>query len=90
MADAFGRPVDQVFSSLSTSPVAAASLGQVYRATLSPALGGFEVAVKVQRPGVLEAVALDLHLMRAAAVAVGKLPDVNTDWASLIDNWAVR
>jgi aarF domain-containing kinase len=44
----------------------------------------------VQRPGVLEQVALDLYLMRQVAVQIGKLPDVNTDWASLIDNWAVR
>lgn len=39
---------------------------QVYRARLRPELGGCEVAVKVQRPGVLEAVALDLLLMRKA------------------------
>ncbi|GFH08970.1 protein kinase domain-containing protein [Haematococcus lacustris] len=37
----------QVFAKLSEKPVAAASLGQVYRATLLPELGGTEVAVKV-------------------------------------------
>lgn len=47
--------------------MAAASLGQVYRCTLQPSLGGGDVAVKVQRPGVLEAVALDLYLMRSTA-----------------------
>jgi aarF domain-containing kinase len=48
MAEAFGRPVEEVFSRLSPRPVAAASLGQVYRATLVPQLGGGEVAVKVR------------------------------------------
>jgi hypothetical protein len=90
MAAAFGRPVGEVFSFLSPAPVAAASLGQVYRATLCPELGGADVAVKVQRPGVLRAVALDLYIMRRAAVAVSALPEVSTDWAALIDAWAVR
>ena len=45
---------------------------QVYYGVLQPELGGVEVAVKVQRPGVLEAVALDLLLMRSVAVAIQK------------------
>eukprot|EP00775_Hariotina_reticulata_P007499 gene7499-7709_t len=90
MAAAFKRPVDEVFVSLSSTPVAAASLGQVYKGTLRPEFGGGQVAVKVQRPGVLEQVCLDLYLMRQAAEAISSMPDVRTDWASLIDNWAVR
>ena len=45
-----GRPLNEVFSQISETPVAAASLGQVYRATLRST--GEEVAVKVQRPGI--------------------------------------
>jgi predicted unusual protein kinase regulating ubiquinone biosynthesis (AarF/ABC1/UbiB family) len=56
MAVAFGRPADEVFSYISPRPVAAASLGQVYRAQLRPQFGEGEVAVKVQRPDVLEQV----------------------------------
>lgn len=56
MAVAFGRPADEVFSYISPRPVAAASLGQVYRAQLRSQYGGGEVAVKVQRPDVLEQV----------------------------------
>lgn len=56
MAAAFGCPADEVFSYISPRPVAAASLGQVYRAQLRSQYGGGEVAVKVQRPGVLEQV----------------------------------
>lgn len=43
--EAIGAPLEQVFSQISASPVAAASLGQVYRATLQGT--GEEVAVKV-------------------------------------------
>lgn len=55
-SQAFGRPISEVFSVVSDKPVAAASLGQVYRCTLRPELGGGDVAVKVQRPDVLEQV----------------------------------
>lgn len=33
---------------------------------------------------------LDLYLMRRAAASISALPEVNTDWAALIDSWAVR
>lgn len=40
-----GMPLEQIFSKLSASPIAAASLGQVYRGTLRST--GEEVAIKV-------------------------------------------
>jgi len=43
-----GRPVDELFSEITPEPVAAASLGQVYKAKLRAT--GEQVAVKVQRP----------------------------------------
>lgn len=66
-----------MFSSISPTAVAAASLGQVYRGVLRPELGGLEVAVKVRRPGVLESVALDLHIMRQVAVYLRSNPQVS-------------
>lgn len=59
-----GRPVDDLYSQISPEPVAAASLGQVYRARL---YSGEEVAVKVQRPNLIPVLTLDLYLMRWAA-----------------------
>jgi predicted unusual protein kinase regulating ubiquinone biosynthesis (AarF/ABC1/UbiB family) len=53
-----GRPVEEVFEEFQKEPMAAASLGQVYRAQFR----GEDVAVKVLRPGVEEAVALDLEI----------------------------
>ena len=52
-----GGPVDEIFGSFDREPVAAASIGQVYKATLHD---GTEVAVKVQYPGVAEAIDADL------------------------------
>ena len=59
-----------VFASLTPSPVAAASLGQVYRGILAPQHGGGEVAVKVQRPGVGASIALDVFILRHLAAAL--------------------
>ena len=58
------RSVAECFSQLSDNPVAAASLGQVYRGRLHT---GEEVAVKVQRPNLKPTLSLDLYLMRWAA-----------------------
>lgn len=58
------RSIEELFKEISPSPVAAASLGQVYRARL---YSGEEVAVKVQRPNLLPVLTLDLCLMRWAA-----------------------
>ncbi|MEU1999214.1 AarF/ABC1/UbiB kinase family protein [Nocardia gamkensis] len=55
--DDFGKPLDAVFAEFDAEPVAAASIGQVYRARLHD---GRQVAVKVQYPGIDAAVRADL------------------------------
>ena len=50
---AFGRRIDEIFSSFDVEPVASASIAQVHFATLKD---GREVAVKVLRPGMLEVI----------------------------------
>ena len=60
-------------ASLSSEPVAAASISQVYRGWVPPPLGWYEVAVKVQRPSARGAVAADALVLRAAARAVASL-----------------
>lgn len=67
-----GKRVDELFSEITPEPVAAASLGQVYKATLRAT--GETVAVKVQRPAVLETVSLDLHLARELGLLARNFP----------------
>src|SRR5687768_16857237 len=53
-----GEPVDRAFAELDPAPIASASIGQVYRGRL---LDGRDVAVKVQYPGVNDAVRSDMQ-----------------------------
>lgn len=55
-----GRPVDAVYERFDGEPLAAASIGQVHRAAL---LGGEEVVVKVQRPGIESVIEVDLEIL---------------------------
>jgi predicted unusual protein kinase regulating ubiquinone biosynthesis (AarF/ABC1/UbiB family) len=56
-----GGPLDGFYSAFSEAPLAAASLGQVHRATMHT---GQSVAVKVQRPNIEEIVEADLSSLR--------------------------
>ncbi len=58
------RSVDELYKEISPIPVAAASLGQVYKARL---YSGEEVAVKVQRPNLMPIITRDLYLLRWAS-----------------------
>jgi predicted unusual protein kinase regulating ubiquinone biosynthesis (AarF/ABC1/UbiB family) len=56
--DELGDPLKEFFDEFNQEPIAAASIGQVYRARLTD---GREVAVKVQYPGVAAAVRADMQ-----------------------------
>jgi len=62
-----GLTIEQAFLSFDEKPLAAASIGQVHRATLPT---GDEVVVKVQRPEAPRQVESDLQLMRSAAKVI--------------------
>jgi ubiquinone biosynthesis protein len=59
-----GLSLERAFLDFEPQPIAAASIGQVHRATLP---NGREVAVKVQRPGAPRQIEADLALMQQAA-----------------------
>lgn len=65
------KDLEALLSSLTTLPVAAASIGQVYKAHLP---GKGDVAVKVQRPGVRSLVERDTELLLTVAKFVESLP----------------
>ncbi|MGN7764406.1 ABC1 kinase family protein [Paenibacillus sp. 22594] len=58
-----GVSISEIFAEFSTTPIAAASLGQVHRATLRT---GEDVAVKVMRPGVEDIIAIDWKSIQVA------------------------
>jgi predicted unusual protein kinase regulating ubiquinone biosynthesis (AarF/ABC1/UbiB family) len=75
-----GRPAEAVFADFTAEPMAAASIGQVHRAVMPD---GRRVAVKIQYPGVAEAIRDDLSntellatVFRFAAGAAGAMPDI--------------
>ncbi|KAL0016670.1 hypothetical protein SO802_003739 [Lithocarpus litseifolius] len=84
-----GLSLDSIYSSISPQPIAAASLGQVYKAQLK--YSGQIVAVKVQRPGIEEAIGLDFYLIRGLGFLVNKYVDIiSSDVVALIDEFASR
>jgi ubiquinone biosynthesis protein len=65
-----GMPVEEVFSSFGTEPIAAASVAQVHRAVT---VDGRRVAVKVQRPGIEREFASDMRNLRRIARLTDRL-----------------
>ncbi|HEX6134049.1 MAG TPA: AarF/UbiB family protein, partial [Longimicrobiales bacterium] len=65
--DELGVRMSRLFESFQSEPIAAASLGQVYRATLRD---GRPVAVKVQRPGIRSRIMDDLEALNEIAVFI--------------------
>lgn len=82
------------FANINEEPIAAASLGQAYRAKLSSGLAadlGFEdVIVKVLRPGIEEIVEVDLKALRKIGgwLSRVKLVSRRTDAPALVEEFA--
>lgn len=72
LEDSIGKKMEELFKDWDDKPIASASIGQVHKATLHD---GTEVAVKVQHPGIDEAVESDLSnaglLERMVAATAG-------------------
>lgn len=84
-----GREIPSMFREISPQPIAAASLGQVYRARLH---NGEEVAIKVQRPNLYPLITLDLCLMRWGAKTFGGYLPLNLghDLSLIIDEFGTK
>ena len=83
------REINSIYSEISPEPVAAASLGQVYRARL---ISGEAVAVKVQRPNLQPVITLDLYLMRWGAGWLAPLLPLNLghDLSLIVDEFGIK
>ena len=67
LAAELGAPVDEIFTQFEQQPLAAASIGQVHRATLH---SGEQVVVKVQRPGITTVLDRDLDIVLRVAASL--------------------
>jgi predicted unusual protein kinase regulating ubiquinone biosynthesis (AarF/ABC1/UbiB family) len=86
--DGLGDSPYELYAHISAEPIAAASLGQVYKGQLKT---GETVAIKVQRPGLVETIALDIYLMRGLCQwAKDTFPKLRTDLVSIVDEFASR
>jgi predicted unusual protein kinase regulating ubiquinone biosynthesis (AarF/ABC1/UbiB family) len=82
------------FEAFDENPIAAASLGQAYRARLAPSLaqefGASDVVVKVLRPGIDEIVEVDLRALRRIGQWLSRIKLVarRTDAPALVEEFA--
>lgn len=90
-ADAFARietelerSVHDAYAEIDAEPIAAASLGQVYRARLH---NGQEVAVKVQRPKLHAAISFDIVVLYKLVTLTNRFfprANENADWEGML------
>ncbi|MCY7391385.1 MAG: AarF/ABC1/UbiB kinase family protein, partial [Leptolyngbyaceae cyanobacterium CAN_BIN12] len=77
-----GKSLQELYLSFDPIPLAAASLGQVHRATLH---SGEDVVVKVQRPGLVKLFQIDLDILKGIARYFQKHPKwgPGRDWLGI-------
>jgi predicted unusual protein kinase regulating ubiquinone biosynthesis (AarF/ABC1/UbiB family) len=79
-----GRPVHECYPEIDSEPIAAASLGQVYRARLAT---GEEVAVKVQRPDLETIISFDIAILYRLVKLTNRFfprANENADWEGML------
>ena len=79
-----GRSVHESYAEIDAEPIAAASLGQVYRARLHT---GQEVAVKVQRPNLQSTISFDVAILFRLVKLTNRLfpkANENADWEGML------
>lgn len=83
-----GQTPQEVYAELSPHPIAAASLGQVYKGKLKT---GETVAVKVQRPDLRERITIDLYILRQLAAWANKnIKRIRSDLVAILDEFGER
>ncbi len=78
------RSVQEAYAEIDAQPIAAASLGQVYRARLHD---GREVAVKVQRPNLKEIISFDIAILYRLVKLTNRFfprANENADWEGML------
>ena len=79
-----GRSLHEAYAEIDSEPIAAASLGQVYRARLAT---GEEVAVKVQRPNLESTISIDVAILFRLVKLTNRFfprANENADWEGML------
>jgi predicted unusual protein kinase regulating ubiquinone biosynthesis (AarF/ABC1/UbiB family) len=71
-------PIDEKFDSIDPNSISGASLGQVYRGTIS----GQQIVVKVKRPGIEKVVAKDLQVLKKVLPLALRFVDPNLRYSA--------
>ncbi|RQD74109.1 AarF/UbiB family protein [Desulfonatronospira sp. MSAO_Bac3] len=66
LQDNFAQPLEDIFSEIEETPIAAASLAQVHKAWLKGS--NQEVALKIQRPDIAETIKSDMDILERIAI----------------------
>lgn len=83
-----GRTIQEAYAEIDAEPIAAASLGQVYRARLHT---GEEVAVKVQRPHLSKVISFDISVLHKLVGLVNRYfpqANENADWDGMLHEFS--
>jgi len=83
-----GRDPDSVYRFDPPTPIASASIGQVYRATLRAT--NATVAVKVQRPDALQTAPLDMYILRRLAAYVKQRKRLRSNLVAIADEFGAQ
>jgi len=83
--DEIGANASDLFHFETPDPIASASIGQVYKARLKSS--GKKVAVKIQRPDILETTPIDLFILRRLAEYLKKRYKLRTNLLGIADEF---
>ena len=88
LTEELNQPLEKVFEEFNQTPIAAASLGQVYEAKLKT---GETVIVKIQRPNVEEIIKSDIEILKSISTSLVDLKkDLNIDIESIIGDFEAK
>ncbi len=83
-----GLDIDKVFKNFNDKPIGAASIGQVYEASLD---SGEEVIIKIQRPNIESIIKSDLEILKSMAIALKDFKkDIDVDLVQIVEEFQTQ
>jgi ubiquinone biosynthesis protein len=83
-----GLDIDKVFKNFNDKPIGAASIGQVYEASLD---SGEEVIIKIQRPNIEAIIKSDVEILKSMAIALKDFKkDIDIDLIQIVEEFQTQ